>query len=373
VTTPISRRQLLHTLSTGAAATVARPWFAELAASAPVARPIRLNRNENAYGPSDRAIGAMRQSVTSAHRYPDVETEALRNAIAELHRVTPEHVVLGCGSGEILRMAAAAFTGYGKKLIVPAPTHDRIADAARRAGASVVAIPVKLDYVHDLETMLAQSDAATTLVYVCNPNNPTGTVTPRHELEAFIRRLPRTAFVVIDEAYHHYVGESPDYASFIDRAIDDDRVIVTRSFSKIHGLAGLRIGYALAAPRTARLLDAHALADGIGIVSALTARAALDDVEHVRASAARNVDDRQEFFNQAHARMLRWIDSQTNFVMLHTEWLAAQVIARMRQHDILVAPVPAFTKSIRVSLGTPAEMREFWRVWDLMPGHPMSM
>ena len=315
----------------------------------------------------------MRQAMTSTHRYAEVETEALRRAVAQFHGVTAEQVVLGCGSGEILRAAVDAFTGPDKKLILALPTFAPIADAARRIGAAVAAIPLKQDYSHDVETMLAHSDAAAGLVYVCNPNNPTGTLTPRRDIEVLIRRLPPTSFVLIDEAYHHYVGESSDYASFLDRRPDDDRVIVTRSFSKIHGLAGLRVGYAVAAPQTARLLAAHQLPDGVNMVAAMTASAALEDVEHVRASANRNIDDRQEFFNQANARMLRWIDSQANFVLLHTARPAAEIVERLSQHDILVAPVPAFEKSIRVSLGIPAEMREFWRVWDLIAGHQMSM
>ena len=370
----ISRRILLQRLSTGAAATVAVPWLAKLCAAGPSGRPIRLNRNENAHGPSEQAIAAVRQAVTWASRYADDETEALRRKIAACHRVTPEQVVLGCGSGEVMRMAVDALVGSQKKLIVALPTFDVIGDAARRVDAEVVAIPLKKDYSHDLEVMLARSDASTGLIYLCNPNNPTGTLTDRHDLEAFIRRLPATISVLIDEAYHHYVGESSDYASFIDRPIDDDRVIVARTFSKIYGLAGLRIGYAIAAPRTSRLLAAHRLPDDLNAVAATTAIAALGDVEHVRVSARRNTDDRQEFFNQANARMLRWIDSRTNFVLLHVARPAVDVIEHFNKHEILVGrPIPAFDKSIRVSLGTPTEMREFWRVWDLMPAHQMSM
>jgi histidinol-phosphate aminotransferase len=229
----ISRRTLLQRLSTGAAATVAVPWLAETSAAGPSGGPIRLNRNENAYGPSEHAMTAMRQAMTSANRYGDVEMEALRRTIAGCHRMTPEQVALGCGSGEVLRMAVDAFVGSRKKLIVAVPTFDAVGDAARRVGAEVVAVPLKKDYSHDLDAMLARSDAATGLIYICNPNNPTGTLTHRRDLEAFIRRLPATTSVLIDEAYHHYVGESSDYASFIDRPMDDDRVIVARSFSKI--------------------------------------------------------------------------------------------------------------------------------------------
>jgi histidinol-phosphate aminotransferase len=303
-----------------------------------------------------------------------VESDALRNTIARFHGVASDRVVLGCGSGEILRMAADAFLGLGKKLVVAQPTFELMADFAQRAGAEVVAIPLTHDYSHDLSVMLAHSDPATALVYICNPNNPTGTLTPRRDLEAFIRRLPQTTFVLIDEAYHHYVGESSDYASFLDRPIDDNRVIVTRSFSQVYGLAGMRVGYGVAAPQTASLLASSRLPDGVNALAAKAAAAALGDPEHVQLCLARNGDDRQEFFNQSHARMLKPIDSQTNFVMMNTGRPAVEVVEHFKKNDVLVSgSIPAFDSHIRVSLGSQADMRQFWRVWDLMPAHRMSM
>src|SRR5439155_16126808 len=153
------------------------------------------------------------------------------------------------------------FLGSRRGAIVAQPTFEQIRVSAERAGAGVVAVPLRLDYSHDLAAMLTRSDASTGLVYICNPNNPTGTLTPRCDLEAFIRELPETTHVLIDEAYHHYAGTSADYASFIDRPIDDGRVIVTRTFSKVYGLAGLRIGYAIASPETVRRLTGCRLAD----------------------------------------------------------------------------------------------------------------
>jgi histidinol-phosphate aminotransferase len=371
---PISRRNLLRRIGAAAASTAVAPPMLTSAASRPSGR-IRLNRNENAYGPSAKAIARMEEAAqTVANRHPDADAEALRDKIAGLHHVTPEQVVLGCGSGDILRMAADAFLGGRKKLVVALPTFESMGGYARRAGADVVAVPLTRAYSHDLEAMLARSDAATGLVYICNPNNPTGTLTRRQDLEAFLRKLPATAGVLIDEAYHHYAGASSDYASFIDRPVEDSRVIVARSFSKIHGLAGLRVGYAVAAAPTARRLASSALAESVNIVAAQAASAALDDAGHVRLSVKRNDDDRQEFFNQANARMLRAIDSRTNFVMLNTERQAGEIAGHFKTHDVLVAhSIPGFEKYIRVSLGTPAEMREFWRVWDLMPIHKMSM
>ena len=210
--------------------------------------------------------------------------------------------------------------------------------------------------------MLARCDAATAMVYICNPNNPTGTLTRRQDLEAFLRKLPPTVHVVIDEAYHDYVEPSADYASFIDRPVADPRVIVTRSFSKIHGLAGLRVGYAVAAPDTARSLRSYQLPENVNVLAAKAAVVALEDVEHVRASLVRNTDDRQEFFNEADSRMLRVIDSRANFVMLPTHRPALQVVEHLKKHNVLVPqPFAGFDQHIRVSLGTAEDMRAFWR------------
>src|SRR2546425_9913099 len=262
---PVSRRTLLARLGAGAAAAVAAPRIAAGSIRTPARGPttdtvrpgqtIRLNRNENPYGPSSSVVAAMRDGALSAAcRYPDVEVEGLRRTIARFHGVPMEHVVLGCGSAEILRMAIDAFAGPRKTLVAALPTFDLIGAYAQRAGAEMVAVPLRRDYSHDLDGMRARTDAATGLVYICNPNNPTGSLTRRHELEAVLRELPATTHVLIDEAYHDYVGESSEHVSFIDRPLDDRRVMVTRSFSKIHGLAGLRIGYAIAAPDTARAL-----------------------------------------------------------------------------------------------------------------------
>ena len=375
----ISRRTLLGRLGAGAAAAAAAPHAAVEALGARrrpetemfrSGKPMRLHRNENVHGPSPRVIAAMHEAAGHpASRYPDVEAEALQRRIASLHAVAPERVVLGCGSSETLRMAIDAFAGPQKKLVAAVPTFESIHQYARRAGAEVVGVPLTREWAHDVSAMLARIDASTGLVYICNPNNPTGSLTRRQDLEEFLRKLPAGVFVLIDEAYHHYVGESADYASFIDRPVDDARVIVTRTFSKIHGLAGLRVGYAVAAAETARTLASHCLSDGVSVVAARAAAAALDDLEYVRLSVGWNADDRQEFLNQANARMLRSIDSLTNFVMLNAGRPAGPVFEHFAAHEILVPrPVPALESYIRVSLGTPAEMREFWRVWDLMPG-----
>ena len=374
----ITRRTLLERLGAGALGAAVVPRFAvaetRAVAGAASAGPIRLHRNENVYGPSPMALAAMRDSAAHAARYPDEAAASLRSAVAGAHGVTRDRVVLGCGATDLLHVAVQMFAGPGKTILAARPTYEGLDRLAQRTGSRIIDVPVRPDYAHDLDGMRTRVEPRTGLVYVCNPHNPTGTLTRRQDLDAFLGGLPANVCVIVDEAYHDFVGEAADYRSLVDRA-DDPRVIVLRSFSKMHGLAGLRIGYAIAARSTAMMLKSHISSDDINIVAARGARAALEDPAHVRASIIRIGDERQEFLNQANARMLRSIDSLTNFVMLNTERPSAQVVEHFARHRILVAgALPGFDKHIRVSIGTPTEMREFWRVWDRMPGgHMMHM
>jgi histidinol-phosphate aminotransferase len=337
-------------------------------------RLIHLDNNENAYGPSSRTLEAIRAALTRVNRYPAIQVEELTEKIASFHGVNAEQVLLGCGSTEILRMACHAYLGPGKQLLQSTPTFEALEFYARSVGAEVMSLPLTHEFAHDLQGMLGKIASSTTLVYICNPNNPTGSITPRKGLEDFISKLPSTVFVLIDEAYHHYAGQSSMYASFIDNPVNNSRVIVIRTFSAVYGLAGLRLGYGVASPETARQMRRFSTIDNINGIIAQAAMAGLADKESVENYVKRNTDDRQEFFNQAMARMLKPIDSHTNFVMMNTNRPAKQVIEHFRQHGIIIGPnIAGMEHHIRVSLGTPTEMREFWRVWDQLPNAGMRM
>jgi histidinol-phosphate aminotransferase len=379
----ISRRTLLNRLAAGAIAGVACNTVSELAAFADAfplseanlpAKPILLSRNENAYGPSPKVLAAVREALLTCNRYPRTECELLSSKVAGLHHVRPEQVILGCGASEIMCMAAMTVLGPGKKLVQASPTYPVLGEFARSIDAEVINVPLNRMYEHDLDAMLARCDASTGLVYICNPNNPTGTLTPRKDIEAFIRKLPASTFVMIDEAYHDFVAGTSGYTSFLDDPIDDTRVMAARTFSKIHGLAGMRIGYLVTPANLPPRLSTAPLRLGVSAVAARAASAALDDSEYVRTAAMRNANDRQEFLNQVNARMLRAIESHTNFVLVNPLRPVDHVVEHLGKHNIFVAPsVPQMSKYLRISLGTPAEMLEFWRVWDLMPPQPMAM
>ncbi|HTF25580.1 MAG TPA: histidinol-phosphate transaminase [Candidatus Limnocylindria bacterium] len=379
----ITRRNLLHGIGAAGAVIAAGARSVRAFApnglkrplpGAPATGPTLLNRNENAYGPSDRVQAVIREAAAASSRYPRGEYDALRKMLAELHKVKLEQIVLGSGSSEILRMSAAAYLGPNKELLVPDPTYPSLGNYAEANGIQVVRIPLTKMHEHDTDAMLARADSSTGLVYICNPNNPTGTLTPRKNIESFISKLPADVMILIDEAYHHFVSATSSYRSFLDYPLDDPRVVVARTFSKIYGLAGLRVGYSVSSREAASRLSALRLQNGVTIVSAKAAIAALEDSAYVRMAAKRNADDRQEFMNQVNARMLRAIDSHANFVLLNPLRPLSEVLLHLGKNDVHVAPsIPAMERYIRVSLGTPAEMREFWRVWDLMPAANTAM
>ena len=391
----ISRRNFFRNLGAGAIVGAAAPalrglpiaaatelalWGNSVSAELPApgataAEPILLYRNENPYGPSEKVLAVLRDSASVANRYPRTEYDTLIDKLAALHHVKREQIVLGCGSGEILCMAAMAYLKPGKKLVEAAPTFPALGKLAQTTGIEVADVPLNKRYEHDLSAMLDHAGSSTGLVYIVNPNNPTGSLTPRKDIDAFISKLPATTTILVDEAYHHFATPGGTYESFLDRPIDDPRLIVARTFSKIYALAGMRIGYAVASPENIKRLATGFPGWSVSVVSARAASAALEDVEYVRLGVKRNADDRQEFMNQVNARMLRAIDSQTNFIMLNPMRPPEQVIDHLKKHNILIGPrYPVLDKYIRVSLGTPPEMQEFWRVWDLMPpASKMSM
>ncbi len=281
-----SRRGFLRLLGGGTGAGIALRWPIVPPSRAAVFEPssqddgfTRLNRNENPFGPSPKVEEVIRSASSGANRYPLTQSRWLLEKIASMNHVSPEQVLLGCGSTEILRMAAFAFLGSGKQLIQASPTFEAIEHYARSAGSQVLSVRLTPGFAHDLDGMLAHASVSTTLVYICNPNNPTASLTPRKDIEDFIHNLPPSTFVIIDEAYHHYAGRSGSYASFLDRPLNDERVIVTRTFSKVYGLAGLRLGYAVASPKVISQMQKFATEANVNAIVTQAAAAALDDVD----------------------------------------------------------------------------------------------
>ncbi|MBZ5524146.1 MAG: aminotransferase class I/II-fold pyridoxal phosphate-dependent enzyme [Acidobacteriia bacterium] len=368
----LTRRSFFKTAGLGAAVAASANFPNELLAWAEPPRApqpgglILLNSNENAYGPFPSVL-AMGNPFREANRYPDHRMDVLGEKLAALNKVSHDQLVTGCGSSEILRMAACAFTGPGRKLIMAAPTFESIGHYAEAIHAEVVRVPLAANFTHDLGAMLKAAGPDAGLVYICNPNNPTANLTPRKDLEDFISRLPKNTMVLMDEAYHDFVGDSPDYVSFIEHPIDDDRVIVARTFSKIYGLAGMRLGYGVGSKAAIRKMSEHRLSDPLNTLVIRCAMVSLDDAAGHQQARQRNAADRDEFMRQIAARKLTAIPSSANFVMVHTGKPIRGIIDHFRKNNIAIGrPFPPLDTYARISLGKPEEMKEFWRAWDMM-------
>src|SRR5215211_7218544 len=276
----LSRRSFSKFLAAGAAYATLRSQDTVMASLRPATPSIvRLSSNENPYGPSPAALKAMTDGFSLAWRYPDEYAEMLADELARLHSVPVDQVLLGDGSGEILKLCAAAFTSRDKKIVVANPTFEAVARHAGVAGAEIVKIDLTPDYSHDLKKIAATASGAG-LVYICNPNNPTATITPKNEMSDFLAKLSPTTMVLVDEAYHHYV-ENNDYESVIPLVKRYPNLIVTRTFSKIYGMAGLRCGYCVTQRANIGAMRAHQAWDSVNIMALVAALASVKDTEHV--------------------------------------------------------------------------------------------
>lgn len=356
-----TRRRFMGALGGGVAALAAPPATRVLASRPPgVAGDfIELNSNENPYGPSPRALKALAEAWRSAARYPDAIEGELVEAIARHHGVSGAEIVLGCGSSEILQMAAMAFLAERGRVVSAEPTFEAVLAFAGVTPAEPVKVPLTADFRHDLPAMAAACGPGGGLVYICNPNNPTGTLVTRDELATFLKAVPATTVVLVDEAYHHFV-EDPRYASALDLRALHPNLVVARTFSKIHGLAGLRLGYAVAAPDRARALGRHASwsnANGAVLAAAL---ASIEDGAHVKAQR-RRMNGTREWLGRELARDGRvFIPSHANFLMIDVGGDVRPVIEGFRTRGMLVGRrFQAMPNWLRVSIGTEAEMRAF--------------
>jgi histidinol-phosphate aminotransferase len=343
-------------VTTAHPAGAAPPAAKGLPPSGPV---IDLSSNENPYGPSPAALDAMTRSQAVASRYPDDAEQRAIEAIARHHRVSPDCVVLGCGSSEILRLCDAAFLGAGKTVVAAEPTFEAVLHYAKATKAEAVRVPLTADFRHDLPAMAAACDARTGLVYVCNPNNPTGTIVTGGEMRAFLGRVPSTAVVLVDEAYHHFV-EGAGYSSVVDWIPSQPNLVVARTFSKIYGMAGMRLGYAVTTEANARALREQA-AWGNANASALAAAvASLEDAELV--------PRRRGWLNLTRKRLCaglardgrRVIPSEANFVMIHVGRDVQPLVEAFRARGIKVGRrFAAMPDWLRVTIGTPEETEAF--------------
>lgn len=355
----LSRRSFAGALGAGLGASLLSPRLLPAVRAAVPSGPILLNSNENPYGPSLGARAAMTGSQAIASRYPDAVEEQLCEAIATHHGVVREQIVLGCGSGEILKMADMAFLGPGKSVVVAQPTFEAVLDYSRSTKAAAVKVAQTADFRHDLPRMAAACDARTGMVYVCNPNNPTGTIVSSTELAAFLDRVPPSAVVLVDEAYHHFV-EDKSYESVVPWIEKRPNVVVARTFSKIYGLAGMRLGYAVATKLNADALRAQQIWSNANAAVLAAALASLEDTGHAAQQRALLNGTKRYLCDEFAKDGRRFIPSHANFVMVEVGGDVTPVIAAFKARGILVGrKFPGMETWLRISIGTQEETAAF--------------
>ena len=329
----------------------------------------KLASNENPYGPSERMMEAMNGAWKYSNRYgyPDGD---IQEKIAEHHGVDPDNILLGAGSGETLRVVAHTYLGHKKKVIGVRPTYLSVFGVATGIDADAIMLPLLDDYSQDIPAMIdatLKNYRDVGLFYLCNPNNPTGMVVSAADVQRVLDEIPEDIPVLIDEAYHHFV-EDPAYGTAVPYVNEGRKVIVARTFSKIYGMAGLRLGYGIAPAdmisdmRTYTTGSVNALARWGGV-------AALEDLENERFVRETTLRLRKQTTEELQTMGYEVLPSETNFFMVNTGRPAAEVRAAFRERGVLVGrDFPPMLDYLRVSVGTEEEMARFMTAWkEIMP------
>lgn len=322
-----------------------------------------LGSNENPYGASPRARAAMLDALHLAHRYPDPRGAALKQALARTHGVRTSSILLGNGSHELLMQLAQVFAGPGDGIAFPRYGFAVFALATQAAGATAriaTARPVDdaMPHGHDLASLREAIDDRTRLVYLANPNNPTGTWLDGDALEGFLRDVPHDVLVVVDEAYAE-MADAPGFRSMLPRVADHPNLVVTRTFSKAYALAGLRCGFLVGAPGLVAVMERIRESFNVNGLALAACEAALDDTEHLQWTCARNAGQRTALAEHLAARGFLAGPSQTNFLLVRFGEGTAELEARLLEKGVILRPMAGYglPEYSRITVGTADENR----------------
>ena len=326
---------------------------------------IRLGSNENPLGVPESVRRAVVDALVDGNRYPRENKVALAAAIAARHGVAAEQITLGNGSAEILQMVVQALTAKrpGASLVIADPTFEDVEKTGLVMGAEVIKVPLRSDHSHDLPAMQRAADEAAgmVLVFICNPNNPTGTLTACDEVASWIQQAPVNVWFLVDEAYFEFVTD-PSYRTFIPDALARPNLIVCRTLSKIYGMAGIRLGYAVAHADTSREINAFAAGTNINHLAIAGGMVALSDEPFVRKSLEVNAAGRDFIYRTLRSLELPFMETHANFVMHRINGALPVYIAKMLESGIRVGRAfPPLLNYNRVSIGLPSELEAWGR------------
>ena len=320
---------------------------------------IKLASNENPLGPGKKALAAITATLPELALYPDGSGFMLKQALAEKYAVDESQITLGNGSNEILELAARAFLSPEHEAVFSQHAFAVYPIVTQAVGATAVVVPA-LNYGHDLDAMLLAVTEKTRLVFIANPNNPTGTLLTQTSLERFISALPDTCVCVLDEAYFEFVS-CVEPINSIDWLKDHPNLLITRTFSKAYGLAGLRVGYGLSSPQLADILNRVRQPFNNNTLALVAAVAALSDDEHLQQTLTVNAQGMQQLTDGFKSLGLEWVPSAGNFVLVDLKQAGQPIYETLLRKGVIVRPVGVYElpNHLRISIGTKAENQLF--------------
>ena len=320
---------------------------------------IKLASNENPLGPSPLATQAIVESATQVHLYPDGNAYYLKEDLAQHIGISEDHLILGNGSNDVLQLIAEAYVAPEDEVIYAAGAFVVYSLVTKLCSATAVVVPMQKD-THDLTAMAAAITDKTKVIFVANPNNPTGTMVTADETAAFMEQVPDDVLVVFDEAYYEYVSRS-DYPQTLPYVLEGRNFVITRTFSKIYGLAGLRVGYGIAPPALVKTLNRVRQPFNCSLIGQAAARAALKDTDHVAKSQEHNNIGKTFLYNTFDDLGLRYRETEGNFIMLHVGQSGADVADALLRKGVIVRPIAGYgyPDAVRVTIGTQQENEKF--------------
>jgi len=320
---------------------------------------IKMASNENPFGPSPKAVEAMRTALSDCHFYPDNDATELRQKLATLHQVAPEQIVLTAGSTALLGIIARTLLSPGLNAITSERSFIIYPIATQAAGGKLIKVPMRDDRF-DLDGIAAAIDDNTRLVFLSNPNNPTGTIVAAAELDRFLQRIPEHVVVILDEAYYDFAQHfaklrAADYSHSLEYVKQGRKLIVLRTFSKAHGLAGVRVGYGIGPAELMSYCARLRTTFSVSSVAQAAANAALDDDAHVRKALANNAEQAQRLADGLTELGVRVIQTWANFLYCELGEDAAAIANQLQTEGVIVRPLGPWgaPTAIRVTIGTP--------------------
>lgn len=325
-----------------------------------VSNSIKLASNENSLGPSPKAVAALRDAAATVHLYPDGDAYYLRRALAERLGVGADWFLFGNGSNELIELAVRSFVHEGDEAVIAEHAFVIYAMAVQAQGGRTVVVPAR-DLGHDLDAMAAAVSSRTRMVFLANPNNPTGTMFRRRDWERFLSAVPPEVIVVMDEAYAEYV-EDDEYPDSIASLAADRPILVLRTFSKIYGLAGLRIGYGVASPEVLDVMNRLRAPFNVNLMAQRAALAALSDDEHLERTRRMNREGMTQLESGLTSMGIDFVPSSANFILMRVGDVA-RVYEELLRRGVIVRPVGVYglPDHIRVTIGTREENERFLR------------